>query len=111
MTFVLPKANMGFYDDAGRYLLEDGEFHLCAGGSWQCRMLADEAADIIISGSKGRTLGILFGALSDTIIDKIIAALKMHSLINDTIKGVILIAAILVQTAGPQLKKRLPRHK
>ena len=49
--------------------------------------------------------------MSDTIIDKIIVALKMHSLINDTIKGVILIAAILVQTAGPQLKKRLPRHK
>ena len=51
VTFVLPKANMGFYDDTGRYLLEDGEFQLCAGGSWQCRMLADEAADIIISGS------------------------------------------------------------
>lgn len=65
---------------------------------------------ISMSGRKGRTVGILFGALSYTIIDKIIVALKMHSLINDTIKGVILIAAILVQTAGPELKKRLEKH-
>lgn len=65
---------------------------------------------ISMSGGKGRTVGILFGALSYTIIDKIIVALKMHSLINDTIKGVILIVAILVQTAGPQLKKRLSRR-
>lgn len=62
---------------------------------------------ISMSGGKGRTVGILFGALSYTIIDKIIVALKMHSLINDTIKGLILIVAILVQTAGSGLKDHL----
>lgn len=82
------------------------------GGSFEMYAIAAVVlGGISMSGGKGRTLGILFGALSYTIIDKIIVALKMHSLINDTIKGVILIAAILVQTAGPQLKKRLPRHK
>ena len=47
--------------------------------------------------------------MSYTVIDKIIVALKMDSLINDTIKGVILIAAILVQTAGPQLREKFRR--
>lgn len=64
---------------------------------------------ISMSGGKGKCLGILFGAMSYTIIDKIIVALKMDSLINDTIKGVILIAVILVQMAGPKLKNRF-RH-
>lgn len=64
---------------------------------------------IAMSGGKGRTLGILFGTMSYTIIDKIIVALKMDSLINDTIKGVILLAVILVQTAGPELRKKF--HK
>ncbi len=62
---------------------------------------------ISMSGGKGRTVGILFGAMSYTIIDKIIVALKMDSLINDTIKGVILIVAILVQTAGPEIKAKV----
>lgn len=80
------------------------------GGSFEMYAIAAVVlGGISMSGGKGRTVGILFGALSYTIIDKIIVALKMHSLINDTIKGVILIAAILVQTAGPQLKTRLSR--
>ncbi|MCD8020460.1 MAG: ABC transporter permease [Clostridiales bacterium] len=62
---------------------------------------------ISMSGGKGRMVGILFGAMSYTIIDKIIVALKMDSLINDTIKGVILIVAILVQTAGPEIRASL----
>lgn len=33
VTFLLPKSNMGFYNDAGRYLLEDGEFVICVGTS------------------------------------------------------------------------------
>ena len=64
---------------------------------------------IAMSGGKGEMAGVLFGAMSYTIIDKIIVALKMDSLINDTIKGVILIVAILVQTSGPALKQRLKR--
>ena len=40
------------------------------------------------------------------VIDKIIIALKMDSLINDAVKGIILIIVILIQVAGPQLKER-----
>ena len=55
-------------------------------------------------------LGILFGAMSYTIIDKIIVALKMDSLINDAIKGVILLAVIMIQLEGPKIKGRLKRR-
>ena len=47
---------------------------------------------ISMSGGKGKCLGILFGAMSYTIIDKIIVSLKMESLINNAIKGIILTA-------------------
>lgn len=50
-----------------------------------------------MSGGKGRVLGILFGSMSFTIIDKIITALGVNPLINDTIKGGILLLAIAVQ--------------
>lgn len=66
---------------------------------------------ISMSGGKGRCLGILFGAMSYTVIDKIIVALKMDSLINDAIKGVILILVILIQMAGPRIKEKLARRK
>lgn len=61
---------------------------------------------ISMSGGRGRCLGILFGAMSYTVIDKIIVALKMDSLINDAIKGAILVAVILIQVAGPKLKEK-----
>ncbi len=66
---------------------------------------------ISMSGGRGKMLGILFGAMSYTVIDKIIVALKMDSLINDSIKGAILIVAILVQTVGPMLKARFTAKK
>ena len=59
---------------------------------------------ISMSGGKGKCLGILFGAMSYTVIDKIIVALKMDSLIDNTIKGVILLVVIMIQIAGPQIK-------
>lgn len=62
---------------------------------------------ISMSGGKGHCLGILFGAMSYTIIDKIIVALKMDSLINDAIKGVILIAVIFIQLAGPKIRAKM----
>ena len=62
---------------------------------------------ISMSGGKGGCLGILFGAMSYTVIDKIIVALKMDSLINDAIKGAILIIVILIQVVGPQIKERI----
>lgn len=61
---------------------------------------------ISMSGGKGKTLGILFGAMSYTVIDKIIVALKMDSLINDAIKGIILLVVILIQILGPKLKSK-----
>lgn len=66
---------------------------------------------ISMSGGKGKCLGILFGALSYTIIDKIIVALKMDSMINDAIKGIILIVVILIQVAGPQIKEKMNFRK
>lgn len=48
--------------------------------------------------------------MSYTIIDKIIVALKMDSLINDTVKGIILILVIFVQVAGPKIKDKLKRN-
>lgn len=62
---------------------------------------------ISMSGGRGKCLGILFGAMSYTVIDKIIVALKMDSLINDAIKGIILLVVILIQLAGPKLKEKL----
>lgn len=65
---------------------------------------------ISMSGGRGMMLGVLFGAMSYTIVDKIIVALKMDSLINNAIKGIILILVILVQVAGPKLRNRLRRN-
>ena len=61
---------------------------------------------ISMSGGKGKVLGILFGAMSYTVIDKIIVVLKMDSLINDAIKGIILLLVILIQLAGPKLREK-----
>ncbi len=65
---------------------------------------------ISMSGGKGHVLGIFFGALSYTVIDKIIVALKMDSLINDAIKGIILILVIMVQCIGPEIRERFARR-
>ncbi len=66
---------------------------------------------ISMSGGRGKMLGILFGAMSYTVIDKIIVALKMDSLINNAIKGIILIIVIMIQIIGPRIKASLMRHK
>lgn len=59
---------------------------------------------IAMSGGKGKLVGVFFGALSYTVIDKIISALNVDSLINNAIKGLILLIAIVIQVAGPQIK-------
>jgi len=64
---------------------------------------------ISMSGGKGKSLGTLLGAMSYTIIDKIIVALKMDSLINNAIKGIILILVIFIQVAGPKIKEKMKR--
>ncbi len=65
---------------------------------------------ISMSGGKGKNLGVLFGAMSYTVIDKIIVALKMDSLINDSIKGIILLLVIAIQILGPQIKNKLSKN-
>lgn len=64
---------------------------------------------VAMSGGRGKMLGVLFGSLSYTVIDKIIIALKMDSLINNAIKGIILIIVILIQVAGPEIKEKIKR--
>lgn len=64
---------------------------------------------ISMSGGKGRLLGTLFGAMSYNIIDKIISSLGFDALINDTIKGSILLVAVFVQMAVPLLRSRLKK--
>ncbi len=65
---------------------------------------------ISMAGGRGKLIGIIFGTLSYTVIDKIIVALKMDSLINNTIKGVILIIAIMIQIIAPMIKSKLTRR-
>ncbi|NLE70372.1 MAG: ABC transporter permease, partial [Clostridiales bacterium] len=64
---------------------------------------------ISMSGGKGKLLGVLFGAMSYNIIDKIIAAMRFDALINDTIKGAILLVAVLIQIIIPSLRRRLKK--
>lgn len=63
---------------------------------------------ISMSGGKGRILGVVFGSMSFTIIDKIITALGLNPLINDTIKGAILLLAIAVQML-PMITQKLQK--
>lgn len=64
---------------------------------------------ISMAGGKGKLLGVLFGAMSYTIIDKIISSLGLDALINDTIKGSILLLAVFVQIVIPAIRKAAKR--
>lgn len=66
---------------------------------------------ISMSGGKGKILGIAFGAMSYTIIDKIIASLGFDALINDTIKGTILLLAVMVQIVVPVIRNNIQKAK
>ena len=66
---------------------------------------------ISMAGGKGKLIGVLFGAMSYTIIDKIIAAVKVDALINDTIKGTILLLAVIIQIVVPLLRARAKKTK
>jgi len=52
---------------------------------------------INMSGGKGKIVGIIFGTMAFTIIDKIITSLGMNALLNDTVKGMILLIAVGLQ--------------
>ena len=66
---------------------------------------------ISMSGGKGKLLGVLFGAMSYTIIDKIIAAVKVDALINDTIKGSILLVVVIIQIVVSMIRTRAKKAK
>lgn len=66
---------------------------------------------ISMAGGRGKCIGILFGVLSYTIIDKIIVALKMNTLIQDGVKGAILIVVIIIQTMSPVIKEYFAAKK
>ena len=66
---------------------------------------------VSMSGGKGRLLGVLFGAMSYTIIDKIIASMGFDALINDTIKGSILLVAVFIQIMIPVIRKKMRRER
>jgi ribose transport system permease protein len=70
---------------------------------------------IAMTGGSGNIVGILFGTMSFQIIDKIIAALQLNPLINDTIKGAILLLAVILQSLSfgsmaAYFKKLFNRH-
>ena len=52
---------------------------------------------VSMSGGRGKILGVIFGMLTFTIIDKIILSIGLNPMINDTIKGMILLCAIVLQ--------------
>ena len=64
-----------------------------------------------MSGGKGKLLGVIFGALSYSIIDKIIVALHLDSLIQDAVKGLILLIAIVFQIVSPKIKNLVAAKK
>ena len=66
---------------------------------------------ISMAGGRGKCIGILFGVLSYTIIDKIIVAMKMNTLIQDGVKGAILIVVIIIQTMSPVIREHLAARK
>jgi ribose transport system permease protein len=69
-----------------------------AGSSYELFAIASCIVGAIsMAGGKGNIIGILFGALSFTMIDKIISALGLDPLINNTIKGLILLIAVMLQ--------------
>ena len=76
------------------------------GGSYEMYAIAAVVlGGISMAGGRGKCVGILFGVMSYTVIDKIIVALKMNTLLNDTVKGAILIVAIIIQTMSPVIKE------
>ena len=82
------------------------------GGSYEMYAIAAVVlGGISMAGGRGKCVGILFGMMSYTIIDKIIVALKMNTLLNDTVKGAILIVAIIVQTMAPVVREHFAARR
>lgn len=62
---------------------------------------------VSMAGGKGKILGVFFGVLSYTTINFIIVSIPALSPdIQDTFQGLVLIAVIFIQTAGPVIKEK-----
>ena len=82
------------------------------GGSYEMYAIAAVVlGGIAMSGGRGKCVGILFGVMSYTVIDKIIVAMKMNTLLNDSVKGTILIVAIIIQTMSPVIREHIHARK
>lgn len=69
-----------------------------SGGNFELYAIAAVViGGISMTGGKGSITGIVFGTMSFTLIDKIITALGMNALLNDTVKGTILLVAVGLQ--------------
>ena len=81
-----------------------------AGRSYELYAIASNVlGGISMAGGSGNIIGVLFGALAFQTIDKIIAALHLNANLNDTIKGIILLAAVVFQIlkVSPENTRRL----
>jgi ribose transport system permease protein len=69
-----------------------------SGGNFELYAIAAVViGGISMVGGKGSITGIIFGTMSFTLIDKIVTALGMNALLNDTVKGMILLVAVGLQ--------------
>jgi ribose transport system permease protein len=69
-----------------------------AGSSYELYAIASNVlGGISMAGGSGNLIGVLFGSLAFQTIDKIIAALHLNANLNDTIKGIILLLAVIFQ--------------
>ena len=63
---------------------------------------------VSMAGGKGKILGVFFGALSYATINFIIVSIPALSTdIQDMFQGIVLIAVIFIQTAGPVIKEKI----
>lgn len=110
-TRVLVYVITGFLTGIGAFLLLSMNGSIdpaTVGKSYEMYAIAAVViGGISMAGGRGRLLGVIFGAMSYTIIDKIIMSLKVDALINDTIKGSILIIAVAVQIVVPMIRNRI----
>jgi ribose transport system permease protein len=66
---------------------------------------------VSMAGGRGKVLGILFGALSYSTVDKIISASGLDIYIQGTFQGIVLILVVLVQTLGPVIGDKIKTYR
>lgn len=62
---------------------------------------------VSMAGGRGKVVGIFFGALSYSTVDKIISASGLDIYIQGTFQGIVLILVVLVQTLSPVISEKL----